>query len=877
MVGKKCIPVFLMVLLLLSLVAADVRFQINYSSDMPRAVSENRVESMVSQALDFDEDEYFEARVLVTDAHFDVVALRSDRYSADLFRLFVEDTVVTRVSEELYDDFYEEPGESDSEETGCPSESYNCPDPDVQVLLSAITEFNTAWENGRAARDALQNAGVNVVYLEGRQEAKTTILNYLSCPNLVLWGRIGHGDQRGTLHLDDGSSFSARDLNSARAQDRVFPLNCCYVGNSSLSTAFMSSGATYMSAGNNVPLMVGSSEPAWRGFVVSTVTDRTDLRSAWQTKQNHSSRDNWALNIKSGGPHYIDLDDPVTLTLLSPSEGDVLQAESEHTIRWESEGDIEDVQLEWGHVDGEWSTVAGSVSNSGSHTWNVPDTAHEQCAFRISEVGGDASHTVEYFSIIQKPSISVPDLGIDTSLRNNEEVHYDLDIDNVGRGILNVRFSQTSFPSDLIEVAGWSGDADDFGSEIDTAGGIIQNGTAAMGYSIVEQPDENSWPWAIMTASIDQDFTGLRYIEISYTSDHEVSLLLDQSGLSESGTSHRAVLPPSGSVKDTVLHVSQDFSQPDWVENTTSLDLSEVESASFSISPEYTRMTQGKVSIESMSLEGVDLPITESPVSVNAKELQISGGSSETVRISLSSADYEIGEYHDTVVIRHNDPDVESIGIPVRLMIRENRNPEFDNVETEYDLNAGEEFEVEVSAADPDDDAVNIGAEDLPNWLTADEGESGVLRIFGTADDSHADTDYSFRVVAEDDFDPIGQAELEITIKVGTDIIETDTLSGNQVGIFPAQNPGGLDAENFDFTVMTGDAATVRIVIYDNLGNILDEQSRAGSTASGHVLSWDMCNATGQKVSAGSYLIGAEVTYENGTKFYLREIIGLRQ
>ncbi|MGM0461152.1 MAG: FlgD immunoglobulin-like domain containing protein [Fibrobacterota bacterium] len=877
MVGKKCIPVFLMVLLLLSLAAADVRFQINYSSDMPRAVSENRVESMVSQALDFDEDEYFEARVLVTDAHFDVVALRSDRYSADLFRIFVEDTVVTRVSEELYDDFYEEPGESDSEETGCPSESYNCPDPDVQVLLSAITEFNTAWQNGRAARDALQNAGVNVVYLEGRQEAKTTILNYLSCPNLVLWGRIGHGDQRGALHLDDGSSFSARDLNSARAQDRVFPLNCCYVGNSSLSTAFMSNGATYMSAGNNVPLMVGSSEPAWRGFVVSTVTDRTDLRSAWQTKQNHSSRDNWALNIKSGGPHYIDLDDPVTLTLLSPSDGDVLQAESEHTIRWESEGDIENVQLEWGHVDGEWSTVAGSVSNSGSHTWNVPDTAHEQCAFRISEVGGDASHTVEYFSIIQKPSISVPDLVIDTSLRNNEEVHYDLDIDNVGRGVLNARFSQTSFPSDLIEVAGWSGDADDFGSEIDTGNGIIQKGSALMEYSIVEQPDDDSWPWAIMTAALDKDFSGLEHIEISYTSDHEVSLLLDQTGLSETGTSHRAVLPPSGSVKDTVLHVSQDFSQPDWVENTTSLDLSEVESASFSISPEYTRMTQGKIRVESMSLEGVDLPITESPVSVNTKELEISGGSSETVRISLSSADYEIGEYRDTVVIRHNDPDVDAIGIPVRLTIRENRNPEFDNVDTEYKLNPGEEFEVEISAADPDDDGVTIGTEDLPAWLSADDSESGVLRIFGSTDDSHADTDYSFRVVAEDDFDPVGQAELEITIKIGTDIIETDTLSGTQVGIFPAQNPGGLDAENFDFTVMTGDAATVRIVIYDNLGNILDEQTRAGSTASGHVLSWDMCNASGQKVSAGSYLIGAEVTYENGTKFYLHEMIGLRQ
>ncbi|MGM0461154.1 MAG: S8 family serine peptidase [Fibrobacterota bacterium] len=570
-------------------------------------------------------------------------------------------------------------------------------------------------------------------------------------------------------------------------------------------------------------------------------------------------------------------DEPEYITILSPSENEELMAESEHTIRWESEGDIENVHIEWGHAEGEWSTVESSASNSGTYTWNVPDTSHDQCALRISEVDGDVSDQVEYFSISQKPSISVPELVIDTSLRNNEEAFFDLDIENVGRGVLNADLSQTSSPSDLIEAAGWSADADDFGSEIDTAGGIVQNGTASMGYSIVEQPDDDSWPWAIMTASLDQDFTGLEHIEISYTSDHEVSLLLDQTGLSESGTSHRAVLPPSGSVKDTVLSVAGDFSQPDWVDETTPLDLSEVESASFSISPEYTSETVGDIVVSSLSFDGMDLPDTESPVSLDKTELEIAGESSETVRIFLSSGDYDIGEYSDTVVITHNDPDTDAIRIPVRLDIIENRNPEFDNIQTEYDLDPGDDFELEVSASDPDDDAVTLSTEELPDWLSADDSESGVLRITGSTDDSHAEMNYSFQVAASDDFDPVGQAELGITIKVGTDIVEIDTVSGSQRGIFPAQNPGRLSAESFDFTVMTGKPATVRIVIYDNLGNILDEQEKSGSTATGHVLSWDMRNLSGQKVGAGSYLIAAEITYENGMGTTLRQMVGLKK
>ncbi|MGM0461403.1 MAG: hypothetical protein ACQEQ4_03180 [Fibrobacterota bacterium] len=849
----------------------DVSFIINYSDGIPEPLSENQVEDMVTSVLDLSDSAYFEARVIVNAEYLDVATLRRDTYAADLYRLFVEDKEVTEVSQKLYDDLFE------YEEEGCPLESYSCPDSDVQILVSAVTEVASSWQNGRRVRDALQEAGINVVYLEA-DEGRTEVLNYLSCPNLKLWGRIGHGDQRGNLHLEDGTSLSPRDITEERVKDRVFPINSCYVGGNTLASAFMDNDAVYMSAGDNVQLYMGSSEPAWRDFVINTVRDSMDIESAWQIKQNESSRDDWALNIRPGGPHHIDLDGPAELTLLSPSKDEELMAESEYVIRWESEGEIENVHIEWSHAGGEWSSIESSAPNSGTYTWNVPDTSHDNCALRISEVGGDASDEVEYFSIIQKPAISVPELVIDTSLRNNEEAHYDLDIANLGRGVLNASISQTASPSDFIEVADWSGDADDFGSEIDTGDGIIQNGTAVMGYSIVEQPDDDSWPWAIMTASPGQDFTGVETIEITYSSNHEISLLLDQTGLSENGTSHRAVLAPGGSAQDTVLHVPDDFSQPDWVEEETSLDLSKVESASFSISPEYTSATVGTLKISSLSLVGMDLPDTESPVSLDKTELEIGGESRETVRILLSAENYDIGEYSDTVVISHNDPDADAVRIPVRLEIRENRSPEFDNVDTQYSLDPGDNFTLEVSASDPDDDEVILTVENLPEWLTAEDSEPGVMQISGRTDDSHAEMDYTFQVAAMDTFEPAGQAQLEITIQVGTDIVQIDTISGeNTQGIFPARNPESLSADTFVFTVLTGAPATVRIVIYDNLGNILDEQDSAGSWATGHVLSWDMRNSSGQKVGAGSYLIAAEVTYEDRTLWRMKKIIGLQK
>jgi hypothetical protein len=420
--------------------------------------------------------------------------------------------------------------------------------------------------------------------------------------------------------------------------------------------------------------------------------------------------------IVSGGVPGI----PKSIDIISPAEGDSLAANSEHVIRWESEGDIGSVRIEWGHGGENWSDIVESAENSGSYTWTVPDTSNGECAIRISEVDKEVRAISEYFTIYQLPRIIVDDIQVDTSLRKNEEAHVDFDIENRGRGVLHASLSLAS--------ASFSGSA------------------------------------------------------------------------------------------------------------------------------------------------------AESFVGVDAEELEISGESSETVRISLSAGDYDPGEYHDTVIILHNDPDTDEIRIPVRLEVRENRNPEFDDVETEYDLDPGDDFELEVSATDRDGDEVILSAEDLPAWLAAEDVEAGVIRIFGSTDETHAKTEYSFRVVALDDFDPAGQAQLEISIAVGTDIVEIDTISGgSQRGIFPAQNPGQLSAESFEFSVLTGEPAQVRIVIYDNLGNILDEQEKAGSTATGHVLSWDMRNVSGQKVGAGSYLIAAEVTYENGTQTYLRQMIGLRK
>ena len=148
-----------------------------------------------------------------------------------------------------------------------------CPDPSVEMVFSTCcTEFPSSVAAINEAYNIATANGYNAVKLIGSQENTQAIKNWYACPNLIMHGRVGHGNTSGIL-LDDGTiSYSYfNGLPSDELKGKVLYYNSCQVHNSPLEPAIMSAG-TQAYVGGDVNLWVGSSEEVfkcWMNKVVS--------------------------------------------------------------------------------------------------------------------------------------------------------------------------------------------------------------------------------------------------------------------------------------------------------------------------------------------------------------------------------------------------------------------------------------------------------------------------------------------------------------------------------------------------------------------------------------------------------------------------------
>lgn len=97
-----------------------------------------------------------------------------------------------------------------------------------------------------------------------------------------------------------------------------------------------------------------------------------------------------------------------TITVTSPNGGENLDVDSNHTITWNTKGNVGNVMIQYSVNGGTlWDTIAQSTENDGSFNWTVPDKPSDNCLVRISagdpESGlSDTSNDV--FSIVS-PSL----------------------------------------------------------------------------------------------------------------------------------------------------------------------------------------------------------------------------------------------------------------------------------------------------------------------------------------------------------------------------------------------------------------------------------------------------------------------------------------
>jgi hypothetical protein len=97
--------------------------------------------------------------------------------------------------------------------------------------------------------------------------------------------------------------------------------------------------------------------------------------------------------------------------VISPNGGENLSAGATHEIKWTSEGDIENVKIEYSVNSGTgWTEIVASTDNDGSYYWNVPCDLSDESLIRISDVGSEVSDESDsVFSIMDDsaPSLTV--------------------------------------------------------------------------------------------------------------------------------------------------------------------------------------------------------------------------------------------------------------------------------------------------------------------------------------------------------------------------------------------------------------------------------------------------------------------------------------
>lgn len=106
---------------------------------------------------------------------------------------------------------------------------------------------------------------------------------------------------------------------------------------------------------------------------------------------------------------------PSTLTVTSPNGGENWEVNSNQTIKWTGEGNIENVSILYSADQGNtWMVITLSTPNDGSFGWQIPGTLSQNCLVRVKDSDSDdgvSDDSNEPFSIIQS-SVVIPSITV---------------------------------------------------------------------------------------------------------------------------------------------------------------------------------------------------------------------------------------------------------------------------------------------------------------------------------------------------------------------------------------------------------------------------------------------------------------------------------
>lgn len=279
------------------------------------SIRQEKLQKTVESALNLSDKEtpYYRAVVAVyaseiTYADYLVVDLyRKDSYLIEPVRLDLKGDSVIAITYDYYE--VEEPD---------PIACYTCPDPEVEFVISYIEDalFPGAIEHGWGTWSKMTTQwGIKCALVIGLNENKQTMLNYLSCPKLVGWGRIGHGLRDCIKFNQWTEKLTAEEVVQYKdiLKDKIFIFNSCLAHNDPFESAMMEAGVKFFGAGDIS--LSGKKEFVFSNFFTNAIQNNMELSAAMQQAQlNYPNA--WGWSSPTSGSLYFNLDmtplEPIT-------------------------------------------------------------------------------------------------------------------------------------------------------------------------------------------------------------------------------------------------------------------------------------------------------------------------------------------------------------------------------------------------------------------------------------------------------------------------------------------------------------------------------------------------------------------------------------
>lgn len=680
------LSMFMVILWTATLLAGEFQYNFHYKGEKPGNVSEAEMKSSLSEVLKIKESgiPYYKAGVFVfTDSRgaldfYEVLLYRSDIYQADFFKVESNGdrgfTVIKDYTPPIRDD------ESFEDERGCPDET-------VDIVVSAAVDYATfplAHQKVDEAYTILTNAGYNVVKLHYQYATADTVHKYLSCNNLKMWARLGHGTEQSKLIVMYNdvylrpSYFAAFD---GALQNKIMHWNSCFVHAEPMKGAVIEQADAYFfSAGANVTLLSNSSEHAWYGTIEDGIIKGEEFGAAltkYNAYLNPNNRYGFTRNPAANGGVYWDDLTKASITVTSPNGGEVLYAGASIDITWKSNADgAVTIKLLKGASTVE--TIVSNTDNDGLYSWDLPNDMEEGSDYKITllvsaenlDDESDAS-----FEIKHKASIICDNSLISIKGKGSKEESAKLDIGNGGKGDLSFTVGKRSGTNKvLINELYVPHDAFFDGLELwnrgedqDMSGWVVE----------WKDSDNTSGTYSFPDGFLFESGKTLVLLDDQdLVNDNTFYIGKDLSWSKDDGTELSiAITDKSGLCVDFVKSLGSSETAPDgacWNGDGIEIRLERHQRASNSDNDNALdwRGENGKANINKLNKYQTLTGIGKCWLSFTPMSGTVSSNGKVPIDISFDPTGLEVGDYFDTLIVSHDAPDREgTVEIPLSFTV----------------------------------------------------------------------------------------------------------------------------------------------------------------------------------------------------------------